>query len=96
MSWQEFVMDAGPLVMGELINYWFGRAALSQGARNVLKALHRKYGGGMDFEEWLLYLRRLFSRFGSRAFRRPRAPRATIPAVGAPRVTGRARWQLRR
>jgi len=96
MSWQEFVMDAGPLVMGELVAFWFGRAALSEGARNVLKALHRKYGGSMDFDEWLQYLRRLFSRFGSRTFRRPRAPRPTIPSVGAPRVTGRARWQLRR
>jgi len=98
VTWRGFVAAAGPLVMGELLEFWAGRAGLSVAAKEHLKKVWEKSGSDMGFDDWLEYTKRLWVYFGTKDFKAPRAPQVYIPGVGSgmTRATGRARWMVRR
>jgi len=97
-SWREFIGAAGPLVMGELLEYWTGRATLSSVARIHLRKMWEKSGTDKSFEDWLDYIKRMWITFGTSSFKKPSAPRVYLPRGdgSVSRVTQRARWQIRR
>jgi len=97
VTWRGFIASAGPLVMGELLEFWAGRAELSVAAKGHLKKIWESSGTDMSFEDWLEYTKRLWIYFGTKDFKVPKAPRVYLPGIGSgTRVTGQARWMIRR
>lgn len=95
VGWNQVKAQMGPLLLGELVQYWTGKGTLSNAARKRLKSMKPS---GMSMTEWLNMLKQWFILYGARNFVQPRPmglSRRRGGGGGQRPIYGGGRWMIR-